>query len=62
MTDLDGSERGNVDWLVILVSGVNVEKLLAIPKLASGTGESIVLASAKVPDEWDETEHLVVMF
>ena len=45
MDNLTGSERGKVDRLPILVSGLqDVVKLLAVPKLQDGTAASMAQA------------------
>lgn len=50
MTDISGKEV--VDRLPILVSGVDIDQLLNVPKLPSGTGESMAEAVNKTIDEW----------
>lgn len=52
MDDLTGSERGKVDRLPILVSGQDVVKLLAVPKLQDGTAASMAQAITQTIDDW----------
>ncbi|BES92280.1 Hypothetical protein NTJ_05089 [Nesidiocoris tenuis] len=51
LEDITGHET--VDRLPILASGNNVDQLLAVPKLASGTGESIASAVFETLLQWD---------
>lgn len=50
MEDIIGHET--VDRLPIFVSGKRIEQLLAIPKLISGTGQSISLAVYETTSSW----------
>jgi hypothetical protein len=52
MDDLTGSQRAKVDRLPILVSGQDVVKLLAVPKLQDGTAASMVQAITHTIDDW----------
>src|SRR5688572_18702233 len=53
MPDLTGTERGCVDRLPIMVSGKDVTKLLAIPKLKSGTAAVMSDACLAEIRSWD---------
>lgn len=57
--DISGHEI--VDRLPILVSGKSVDQLLAVPKLASGTGESAASAVYKTLLTWGLSEHVKCM-
>ena len=46
---------GEVDRLLVLVSGDGTEKLLGVPKLASGTGENGAQAVYMQLEEWGLT-------
>ena len=47
------SYSSKVDRVVILVSGGGKEKILAVPKIAAGTGEQQANACLQALDEWD---------
>ncbi|KAG0712292.1 hypothetical protein GWK47_018790 [Chionoecetes opilio] len=52
-------EQGaSVDRIAILVSGINTEKLLGVPKLLSGTGQAIATAVSAALEEWDISENV----
>ena len=51
MEDLTGKET--VDRLPVLVSGEGVEKLLAVPKIDSGSGQTQAQAVEDCLDDWD---------
>lgn len=44
--------RGEVDRLPVLVSGDGIEKLLGVPKLATGTGENEAKAVYDLVEQW----------
>ena len=50
-----------MDRLAILVSGDRVQKLIGVPKLASGTGEAIASAIAEALDDWGLAQRVVAM-
>ena len=52
MENLTGSGRDRVDRLPVLVSGQNVVKLLAVPKLPDGTAILTTGAIVQIVDEW----------
>ena len=52
LPDSDGRSDELVDRMPIVVSGVNVEKLLAIPKLPISTGESMGQAVIQTLQDW----------
>ena len=52
MEDYTGSLHGRVDRLPILVSGQNVIKLLAVPKLHDQTAETITQSIVETIYEW----------
>ncbi|KAG0692666.1 hypothetical protein GWK47_027798 [Chionoecetes opilio] len=58
LPDCDGTR---VDRLAILVSGDGVQKLIGVPKLASGTGEAMASAVAEALDNWGLAERVVAM-
>jgi hypothetical protein len=49
---LPDSDGNLVDRMLIVVSGMNIEKLLSIPKLPTGTGELMGNAVIKALQEW----------
>jgi hypothetical protein len=51
-------QGGSVDRIAILVSGINTEKLLGVPKLLSGTGQAIATAVSAALEEWDMSENV----
>ena len=59
VADEPGNER--FERLPILVSGLGVEKLLAVPKISSGTGEAMAEAILTVLQEWDLIDHVTGM-
>lgn len=58
LPDCDGTR---VDRLAILVSGDGVQKLIGVPKLASGTREAMTSAVAEALDDWGLAERVVTM-
>jgi hypothetical protein len=50
LPDITGTEK--VDRLPVIVTGTNVEQLLGVPKLASGTGQDQANAVVARLDEW----------
>lgn len=54
--DIVGNET--VDRLPILVSGKGIDQLLAVPKLASGTGEAIATAVFESLESWGITNQV----
>jgi len=63
MPDLTGTERGCVDRLPIMVSGKDVTKLLAIPKLKSGTAAVMSDACLAEIRSWglEDSRHIGAM-
>src|SRR5688572_32566614 len=61
MPDLTGTERGCVDRLQIMVSGCDVTKLLAIPKLKSGTAAVMSDACLAEIRSWGLEDRIVAM-
>ena len=61
MPDLTGTERGCVDRLPIMVSGKDVTKLLAIPKLKSGTAAVMSDACLAEIRSWGLEDRIVAM-
>lgn len=59
MPDITGQD--SVDRLPILVTGQHVEQLLGVPKLSSGTGESISEAVVNTVHEWDIADKVCAM-
>lgn len=57
--DLTGKEK--VDRLPVIVSGEGVSQLLAVPKLATGTGQAQADAVAEVVRQWGVEEDLAGM-
>jgi hypothetical protein len=51
----------NVDRLAVSVSGSGVMKLLAVPPLASGTGEAQAAAVYAALEDWNLTNHVNFM-
>ena len=49
------------DRVAILVTGLEVEKILAIPKVARGTGELVARAASECLHEWNLAENTVGM-
>ncbi|MEL6606429.1 MAG: hypothetical protein AAFP20_24820, partial [Cyanobacteria bacterium J06614_10] len=56
---LTGKEK--VDRLAVLVTGLGVDQLLAVPKLESGTGVAQADAVVHALQEWDITDRVVAM-
>lgn len=56
LEDIVGNEI--VDRLPILVSGMGVDQLLAVPKLKSGTGEAAATAVYEAAIEWGITDNV----
>jgi hypothetical protein len=56
MEDISGEQK--VDRLPIVISASGVEKLLCIPKLASGTGQAMADAIFKVVSDWGVTDNI----
>ena len=52
LPDNDGRTEELVDWMPIVVSGLNTEKLLAIPKLPASTGELMGNAVVQTLQDW----------
>ncbi|KAG0713663.1 hypothetical protein GWK47_015707 [Chionoecetes opilio] len=52
--------RGWIGWLSSS-SGDGVQKLIGVPKLASGTGEAMASAVAEALDDWGLAERVVAM-
>ena len=52
---------GQINRLPVLVSGDGTEKLLGVPKLASGTGENEANAVFKLLQEWELIDHVEAM-
>jgi len=52
MDDFTGPGRERIDRLPVLVSGKNVVKLLAVPKLHDGTAVTMSRAVVEIMDEW----------
>jgi len=48
----DLSTHEHVDCLPVIVSGVGIEQLLGVPKLATGTGEARATAVVQCLEEW----------
>lgn len=59
LTDLIGS--GKVDRTAILVTGQNIEKLLAVPKSDHSTGEAQASAVFDSLKEWNLVENITAM-
>lgn len=59
LPSLTGHE--NVDRLAVIVSGSGVMKLLAVPPLASGTGEAQAAAVYAALEDWNLTNHVNFM-
>ena len=59
LPDLTGNEK--VDRLPILVSGLGVIQLLAVPKLPNGTGEAMAAAVYAAITDWDIQEQVCAM-
>ena len=53
---LTGKEK--VDRLSVLVNGIGVDQLLAVPKLKSGTGIAQADAVMHALQEWNITDHV----
>ena len=49
------------DRVAVLVTGLEVEKILAIPKVAQGTGELVATAASESLHEWNLVENTVAM-
>jgi hypothetical protein len=49
------------DRVAILVTGLEVEKIVAIPKVTRGTGELVARAASECLHEWNLVEHTVGM-
>ena len=52
MDNLTSTGRDSVERLPVLVSGHDVEKLLAVPKLENATAIVTTRAMVQVIDEW----------
>lgn len=59
LQDLTG--KHNVERLPILISGHRVNKLLGVPKLASGTGENTASAISAALQNWGLADHVKAM-
>lgn len=59
MEDLTSKEH--IDRLPVLISGVGVEQLLGVPKLASGTGEAQAAAVVQLLEEWGIIDRVVAL-
>src|ERR1043165_2542105 len=51
LPDIAGTKE-IVDRIAVIVTGHGVEKLLAVPKIARGTGEEQAAACIKTLDDW----------
>jgi len=60
LQDLTGKEH--VDRLTVLVSGHEVNKLLGVPKLTSGTGENTAAAVYTLLQDWSIADRVKAMF
>ena len=58
---LPDDEGRSTDRLAILVTGFETEKLLCVPKLASGTGKAIADAVTTAIQEWNVSDNVVAM-
>lgn len=58
---LDIVENKKVDRLPVLVSGNDTEKLLGVPKLTSGSGESIADAVLSLMENWNLSSQVQAM-
>ena len=56
------TSKQHVDRLPILLSGPNIDKLLGVPKLTSGTGEQQANAVVDALQEWGVSEAVVSMY
>lgn len=56
MSDISGKEK--VDRLPVLVTGLNIDKLLGVPKLLGGTGENMAASIFSQIEEWDLNENI----
>ena len=53
--------KEHVNRLPVLISGVDVEQLLGLPKLASGTGEAQAAAVVSFLKDWDVLDRVVIL-
>ena len=59
MCDISGKDV--VDRLPVIVSGLGVDQLLCVPKLACSTRENMAASVYKTIQEWGETESVKCM-
>ncbi|XP_022825785.1 uncharacterized protein LOC111355908 [Spodoptera litura] len=59
LPDITGNKK--VDRLPILISGNDTEKLLCVPKLIAGTGESMSAAVYDAMEQWNITNQVQAM-
>ena len=58
---LDITGRESADQLAVVVTGYNVDQLLGIPKLTSGTGEAVSEAVITTILDWDIQDRVKAM-
>ena len=54
-------QRSSTDWLAVVVSGEDIEKILGIIKISSGTGQSQAKATFQLLNLWDISGDIVGM-